>query len=330
MDLPPRFQRVSDTPLLDLSAVPWCAQEARPRPSIICPTVVDMAPFADVLPGLPGLPGPIDRFYLYYAPHHSDGMGLATAPHPEGPWTPYSGNPILRMEDAPGLRTHISSPEFVHRPDRPHAPFWLYFHGRALPEGAGQETCVAESADGISWRLLSPEPVLTTTPEQSGEGVTAAYLRVFKPRTGAEGEWLYGLYKGGRTHGLARSRDGLHWEHRPHNPLLSADPTAGEHRLIRHTGLLVEGDTLHIYYCTPALPDLSREEIKLATLDIASDDWREWGPLQRHGTVLAPELEWEASDVRDPFPFLHDGTIYLYYTGGHEQGVGLARAVPRA
>lgn len=309
------FRRAARTPLLGLEAVPWCAEEVRPRPSIIFPTVVDTAAFGGALHE------PLDRFYMYYAPHHSDGMGLATAPHPEGPWTPYPGNPILRMGDAPGLRSHISSPEIVFRPDQPAAPLWLYFHGRALQEGGGQETCVAESADGIGWRLLSREPVLRTTPEESGEGVTAAYARVFK-----RGEWFYALYKGGRTHGLARARDGLKWEHRPGNPLLRAEPEEGECQLIRHTGLLVQGDTLLIFYCSPTLPDLSREEIMLATLDIGADDWREWGSLRRRGVVVAPELDWEAGDLRDPFPLVHKETLYLYYVGGHEQGIGLVSA----
>ncbi len=79
----------------------------------------------------------------------------------------------------------------------------------------------------------------------------------------------------------------------------------------------MEGDTLFIFYCTPTLPDLSREEITVATMDIAAEDWREWGPVTRHGVVLSPELEWEAGDLRDPFPLVHGDTLYLYYVGGH-------------
>jgi hypothetical protein len=40
--------------------------------------------------------------------------------------------------------------------------------------------------------------------------------------------------------------------------------------------------------------------------------------------VFSPELPWEADDVRDPFPFTQGSTLYLYYVGGHEHGVGLA------
>jgi hypothetical protein len=56
-------------------------------------------------------------------------------------------------------------------------------------------------------------------------------------------------------------------------------------------------------------------------------DWLEWGPLARHGVIFAPELPWEAGDVRDPFLLVQGETLYLYSVGGHEQGIGLARAV---
>jgi hypothetical protein len=307
------FRRVSEAPLLDLSAVPWCAEEERPRPSVIFPTVVDMAALRERLgaPALPGVPGapPEAPYFLYYAPHHSRGMGLATAPHPEGPWTPYAQNPFLRLEAAPGLRGHISSPELVFRPDRPDEPFWLYFHGDALQPGARQQSCVAASADGITWRLLSPH-----------ETVRAAYARVFK-----RGEWFYMLLKEERIHCLARSRDGLAWERWPCDPVIQPEASESEFDRVRHTGILVERDTLYLFYCVPTCDDLSREEIKLATFSIAGDDWLEWGPLRRHGVVFSPQAEWEENDVRDPFLLRSGDALYLYYVGGHEAAIGLAK-----
>lgn len=322
-DLDLGFRRVSTAPLLDLSAVPWCADETRPRPSIIFPTVVNMgALYASARerdqPGAgAGMP---DQFFLYYAPHHSHGMGVATAPDPEGPWAPYAHNPILRLEEVPGLRGHISSPELVYRPDQQAEPFWLYFHGQALPPGGGQQTCVASSADGLHWRLLSPDPILTATAAQTGDENTAAYVRVFR-----RGGWFYGLYKAEKAHGLARSRDGLAWEHWHHNPVIRPDAAESEYDRIRHTGILVEQDTLYIFYSTLTRPDLSREEIKLATLDVSDDDWTRWGDLRRHGVVLTAEQPWETTDLRDPFPFRWSDSLYLYYSGGGEQGVGLAK-----
>lgn len=320
----PTFRRLVAEPLLDLSAVPWCDADRRPRPSIICPTVVDMTAAIGRLGGTPAAPfAPLDRFHMYYAPHNSGGVGLASAPRPEGPWTPYPDNPILRLAAFPGINDHVSSPDLVLRPDHPGAPFWLYVHGRTGPraEGFGQHTCVATSPDAIHWEPLSPDPVLTATAEQSGHKNSAAYARFFQ-RDG----WHYALYKAESVHALARSRDGLTWEHWPQNPVIAPDPAAGDRNLIRHTGLLVHDDTLFIFYSsTPDRDDPNgREEIKLATFELAGDDWRSWGPLRRHGVVLSPQLEWEARDVRDPFPLVQGETLYLYYVGGHERGVGLA------
>jgi hypothetical protein len=322
------FRRTSATPLLDLVAVAWCAAEAKPRPTIMFPTVVDMERARARLRDAPGAPpptpiAPIDRFHMYYAPHRSAGIGLATAPHPEGPWTPYAGNPIIRLGDFPGLTDHVSSPEVVLRPDRPDAPFWLYFHGRTGPRagGFGQHTCVATSPDAVAWQVFSPQPVLTATVEQSGSANSAAYARCFDL-----GGWHYALYKSELTHGLARSRDGLTWEHWPHNPLLAPDPAAGDHEMIRHTALLLRADRLISLYSTPPGPHGGGEEIKAAVFDVTGDDWQRWGPLRRQGTVLSPALPWEANDVRDPFLLAHEDTLYLYYVGGHERGVGLARA----
>ena len=205
-------------------------------------------------------------------------IGLASAPRPEGPWTPYAHNPILRLQQFPGLNDHLSSPELVLRPDHPNAPFWLYVHGRTGPraEGFGQHTCVATSRDAVAWDPLRPDPVLTATAGQSGHKNSAAYARLFQ-RHG----WQYALYKAETVHSLARSQDGLAWEHWPHNPLLAPDPGAGDRNMIRHTGLLLRGDTLLIFYSS--VPDRDdphgREEIKLATLDVSRADWLGWGGL---------------------------------------------------
>jgi hypothetical protein len=319
------LRRVSPDPLLDLSAVPWVEADRRPRASVMFPTVVDMAAAIGRLGGTPAAPfAPLDRFHMYYAPHNSTGIGLASAPRPAGPWTPYPDNPILRLHFFPGINDHISSPELVLRPDHPGAPFWLYVHGRTGPRAAGfgQHTCVATSLDAITWEPLDPNPVLTATPEQSGHKNSAAYARMFL-RHG----WHYALYKSETVHSLARSQDGLTWFHWPHNPLLTPDPTYGESPMIRHTGLLLLEDTLLIFYSDAPIrgePRLNQEAIRLATLDISSEDWLQWNGLRRHGPVLTPTLPWESHDVRDPFPLVHTDTLHLYYVGGHERGIGLA------
>lgn len=307
--------RVSRQPLLDARAVPWSFDEPRSRPGTMFPTVLDMSTGSDAMPR------PLDRFYMYYAPHLSEGIGLATAPSVDGPWTPNAGNPVVSLRDVPALRDHVSSPEVVFRPDHADATLWMYFHGVTEPGDGRQNTCLATSPDGVRWSFNTREPVLTGTPQETGEGGTTAYLRLFRR---ADDDRWYGLYKSNKTHGLARSTDGLSWEHYPDNPLIRPDAKENEYDLIRHTGLVVHDDMLYIFYSTFTQPDLGREEIKLATLPLHAQDWRDWGPLRRHGIVFAPEASWEAGDVRDPFVLIQNDTVCLFYAGGREQGIGLA------
>jgi len=46
--------------------------------------------------------------------------------------------------------------------------------------------------------------------------------------------------------------------------------------------------------------------------------------VQKHGTILSPECDWENNNLRDPFPIFHNDKLYLYYAGGREHGIGLA------
>ena len=285
------------------------------------PTVLDMNRY-DQLTRSSG-----SRFHMYYAPHLSNGIGLATAAHPLGPWIPFRNNPVLVRDRVPGAFDHISSPEIVYR--RELGELWMYFHGLSNPRSGAQNTYLATSRDGVEWSPRIDGPVLFGDRDQTGEGATTAYLRVFR-RT--HDPYFYGLYKCNKTHGLARSTDGIQWEHSPHNPILSPSREDGEFDLIRHTAVIVRDDVLWILYSTRTRSDLTREEIKLASvsLGVGDSDWTTWGPLRRHGTLFSPELGWEAGDVRDPFVLTHLGSHYLYYVGGHELGIGVAASRSRA
>lgn len=47
---------------------------------------------------------PLGRYYLYYAPHKHEGIGLAYSDNIEGPWKEYEGNPVLKGPAAPDIR----------------------------------------------------------------------------------------------------------------------------------------------------------------------------------------------------------------------------------
>ena len=108
------------------------------------------------------------------------------------------------------------------------------------------------------------------------------------------------------------------------NPLLEAVEEEGEFFKIRHAAVLVIRNTLIIFYSTFVDPDCFQEVIKLAVLSL-SDDWNDWGDIQRKGTVFEPRCTWEKGNVRDPYALVFGSTLYLYYIGGGEKGISLAK-----
>ena len=133
------------------------------------------------------------------------------------------------------------------------------------------------------------------------------------------------MFKGAIANGLVRSKDGLHWEHWPHNPLIEIGEEHREFDRIRHVATMIREPRLYIFYSSYTNPERSREAIKLASLPMRGR-WEDWGPLKRWGEVLGPSLPWEENNVRDPYLLRHGETFYLYYAGGNEKGIALAKA----
>ena len=295
-----QFARVSDEPLLDLSAVPWATE----KKTIMVPTVLDMSMYVGE---------PIERFYMYYAPHHSQGIGVATAPHPEGPWTPYPGNPIIRLDQFSGIQGHISALEILYQPEE--GRFLAYPHGRGLK--SGQDTVIGSSEDGILFAEIPDAPILSSDPVGTWEQSGASYLRVFRYE-----DMIYGIFKSEKQHGVVRSLDGINWDYWPRNPLIEPVAAENEFDRIRHTSVMIIQDILYLFYSTYTTAERSCEVIKLATWTLA-DDWNDWGELKRWGPVFEPELPWEENNVRDPFLLPCSDTVYMYYVGGNERGIAL-------
>ncbi|MFP4250189.1 MAG: hypothetical protein ACLFU7_11055 [Armatimonadota bacterium] len=307
----PQFTRVSDEPLLDLDAIRWPAK----RQTIMFPAVVEAPPW---------LSEPLGALYMYYASHHGTGLGLATAPEPEGPWT--VRDPIFSLDDAPMIAGHISSPDVLI--DNEAERVYLYYHG-GNAAGKGQVMGCAVGYDGVHFEVENPDPlILPSDREGAWDSVSTAYLRPFR----VDGR-IFGLYMGNggqrsvpdvghNCQGILRARDYQHWERVGEDPLLEPDGV-NDFGKIRHSGVHVRGDTLDVYYSTRTSQAFEREVIRLARVD-ASLPPEQWH-AEKLGTVLEPGPEWEEPDLRDPFPFEWDGRLYLFYAGGEEAGIALAQ-----
>ena len=304
---------------------------------------------------------PLGRFYMYFAHHKGSYIRLAVADTLTGPWTVYdpgvlqlsnSGfpealvgeadgseglselfstfspqvardylllgyratvtDPALRrergMSSATNRKPHIASPEVIV--DQERQQLVMYFHG--YDGSGGQRSRIATSTDGLNFEV------------QPGE-VFSTYLRSFQH---AGQYYLLGmpgvLYRGDSPLGPFQPRD-----------LLLFEPD------MRHAGLLVEDDTLYVLWSKVGY---APERILLSRVAIGPDDWNLWqasAPVD----LLSPGEDWEgvslpvvpslrgeldeaANELRDPFVFRdEDGQLYLFYVGGGEQAIGIARLV---
>ena len=303
--MPIQINRLADTPIIHSGLDPGLGTNIN-GPSLI--RVPDW------------VPGPLGRYYLYFAHHEGRHIRLAHADSLTGPWGIHRPG-ALHLEQTPlpqtpppvpqpdwalalgvdGLYPHIASPD-VHVEAR-HRRLVMYFHG--LDDSGGQVSLIAVSPDGLDWHVRPRK-------------IAQAYLRVF-------------------TH--AGTRYALAWG----GQVLRATPEGGFQPGAwlfpgghRHSAVLVRGDTLHVLWTR--IGD-APERILHSTVPL-TPDWRDWRIAATAGALL-PERAWEGADLpvaasgvgtasrrehalRDPCFFEEDGRTYLVYAGGGESALGLA------
>lgn len=260
------------------------------------------------------LPHPLGKYYLYFASHTGKYIRLAYADRLEGPWKIHEPG-TLRLEEAPGCKGHIASPEAAVDDER--KEIRLYFHGPEK-ERRNQKTFLALSRDGLHFKA-------------SDEVLGIFYWRVFR----WDG-WWYAMAKGGF---LYRSRSGLTKFEEGPNPFPSSELRGKRERKnhgVRHVALLQEGSRLWIYYTN--MGD-APERILRCHLELTSD-WKAWKTSEPE-EVLRPETEWEGARrpvkeskngaaiglenaLRDPAIFVEDGRVYLLYSVAGESGIAIA------
>ena len=281
---------------------------------------------------------PLGRFYLYFADHKGQRIGMAYADRLEGPWMVHPAG-ALSLEDStfrvqslvpgpdtptltppddwapaelPGIPTiledctqaHIASPD-VHV-DEQTRTIRMYFHG--LESFGCQRTRLATSADGLQFQVRHPV------------SLGPSYFRVFR-----HGGAVYALVMPGI---LYRAPD---WG----GPFEKGQDLFGERRQ-RHCALLLEASTLWVFWSR--VGDLP-ERILCSPVNL-DGPWTSWraGPACE---VMRPEHDWEGADLpmlrswrsainhrahqlRDPAVLQHDGRHWLFYALAGESGIGAA------
>lgn len=305
---------------------------------------------------------PLGRYYLYFAHHKGRHIRLAYSDSPVGPWTVHEGGvlpleqsgfttsldavsdghggltalvrtfelPVIRdylilalrakvsdpaerkargISAAANRAPHVASPEVVI--DHDARRMLLFYHG--LDSRGGQSSRVAATVDGLNFRPLDL-------------AIFSTYLRHFRHR---DTHYLLGMP------GVLYRSASLRGPYEPRGTILF-EPD------MRHAGLWLEADTLYVFWSR--VGD-APERILLSQIELSDPDWDRWRATEPID-LLRPELDWEgaalpvqaslrgeldvaAHELRDPYVFRDsDGSLYLYYVGGGEKAIGVARLRP--
>jgi len=298
-------------------------------------------------------PSPRAVYYMYFAHHHGDYIRMAWSPAIAGPWTVFRiGSEVRRGErgvldlgtrdrldigNSLVIKDHIASPD-VHV-DNTRRLIVMYFHAPTTLKGGyiGQKSLVATSETGLDFSK-GIKPVI----------LGRAYFRVF-----SSGEQLYAISNGGEFYRApnpedpwtvldGRSTDSDLWTGGV-NSFASDLKLAGHSGRLRHSTLYLKGDTLRVFYTR--VGD-SPETILMSTLKLDGRHYALWDSSFPPEQILRPEHEWEGASIkpapslegyaadrlnqlRDPYVFADsDGALYLFYAGGGEQAIGVARLQP--
>ena len=273
---------------------------------------------------------PLGRYYLYFAHHQGKFIRMAYADDPLGPYTVHSPG-VLPMIEETLFERHIASPD-VHI-DHESKVIRMFYHGAGFTgpkySGINQNTCHAESADGLSF-----------TCDQVCIG--PAYMRVWN----WEGSW-YGFGAGGGR--VIWKTDDFRKPFQPGPRLFVAgeDYTPSEdvqdlkqedghvYRM-RHCAVDQRGSDLDIYYSNVGDHP---ERIKRTTFDLLGN-WEDWKG-SHFEEVLRTETDYEGVNevnepssggadheavhqLRDPYIYSEANRKYLIYSIAGEKGLSIA------
>jgi len=223
--------------------------------------------------------------------------GLAISENGRNPWAKLGR--VLSPEGAEGdyiaaNGTAVTGPSEI---------LYWYQAGRARPHIG-----LARSTDGRTWKKHT-EGVLQPGPYRSWDEFGVADPYVIRA-----GEFYYLYYTGldraqRQQLGMARSRDGVHWEKNPANPILELGSDALYEGGLGEPAVFAARGSYWMLY-TGRMWDEQRR-IGLAR----SDDGVTWTRVQ--GWVFAGREEWDRKVVCDPtVEVQQDGTIRMWFGGG--------------
>ncbi len=189
------------------------------------------------------------RYHLWYTAANKGNrryvIGNATSPDGKT-WKRMSDRPVLEP-DRPWESVCVMSPSAIWDQQAKLFRMWYSgggFHNSVEPDAIGYAT----SADGLTWSKHPDNPVLRKNSAADCEKHKVAGGQVQRL-----GEWYVMFYIGfrdtpnGQTC-IARSKDGIHWQRHPQNPILSPTPNGFDRRSLYTPCAVLDNGKWFLWY----------------------------------------------------------------------------------
>jgi len=220
---------------------------------------------------------PNEKYALTYTAWNNNRWGAleyAVGPSPFGPFSLGLNNPMIITGDKPGFdETHIHLHNVVRQADDSYIMLYTGF-GRVLDQW-GDRGGLATSKNFTKWAKYSGNPVFPLGENGAWDDTHVRPKGIIK-----YGDYYYMFYEGAHyaEHvalwfdqvGMARSKDLIHWERYPYNPIIPIDAGGGRDTLVTEWPIPIETEVgLAIFYWggMPGNVGISRADIYKGLLD---------------------------------------------------------------
>jgi len=243
----------------------------------------------------------LDKYHLYYSEDHTAGsIAVASAPHPQGPWTDYGSNPIFE----PYADEQNETPSVV--PDG-NGGLLMFYHTTDDSGPLTQSTAVATSSDGLSWTDQGwiDEPDI---PEINHNGY-------FRPARVGDGwiAWHLARAQSPPLFGTSTSTDGLSWDTDPTLLSLSIDTLDDSSRRVEWNTTNVLNINGQLWW-VGNIKDRQASGTSRGNATIAIAPFYGERSIGRPRVVGTPTEPWEGTNLYSPWVFSAEGKMWVAYT----------------
>ncbi len=235
------------------------------------------------------------EFRMYYHGFTMGGahqIGLATAPSPEGPWTKYSGNPVL----TPGPGSWDAHSVRVPMVWKEGSDYHMIYTGYS---GSAYQIGYAYSSDGINWTKHASNPVFNDPTWCHDQTENWGVMKV-----GSEYLMWYSSF-GTRQSGIAVSSDLVNWAPHQTDPIFATSGDPGDDRYSQYCPFSFKYG--EYYYVLVPSYDNSWNYSKFYMYRSSSPYFPESDRhLVRIAHTVAQDGEWDDHDNDTPFVLTMD------------------------